>query len=90
MPEQISVTNGRVKIGTGNIITAVLVVVGFAVQWGIFANQIGELTRRITVLEEKIDNRLMSRDEFEKRHAELERRVEVLEEQVRQWHAKQP
>jgi len=72
--------NGR-SIRFQNVLTPILVIIGFAVQWGIFANQISELTRRIGVLEEKIDNRMMSRDEFEKRHAELERRVQQLERQ---------
>lgn len=55
-----------------------------AVQYGIITTQINELTRRVEKIEQKLDDRMMPRDEFEKRHQDLERRVEELRERVQQ------
>jgi len=54
------------------------------VQYGVIVTQVSDLTKRVDRLEQKIDDRMLPREEFEKRHQELERRVEELRERIQQ------
>lgn len=55
-----------------------------AVEYGIMSTQISELGRRVERIEQKLDDRMLPRDEFEKRHQDLEKRFEELREQVQE------
>jgi predicted nuclease with TOPRIM domain len=55
-----------------------------AIQYGVIVTKMSEFERRMEHVEAKIDDKMMTRDEFEKRHQDLERRVEDLRERVQQ------
>lgn len=60
-------------------LTFLLVAAQGFVQYGVITAKMDEYSRRIESLEKKMDDRTLSRDEFEKRHAEVERRLSELE-----------
>lgn len=74
--------NGRFDWRT-ILVTAAIIIGQGAVQYGIISAKMEEYSRRIESLEKKMDDRTLSRDEFEKRHAEVERRIQELERKVR-------
>lgn len=64
--------------------TFALVAAQGLIQYGVIVTQVSELQRRVDRIEGKIDDKMMPRDEFEKRHLELEKRFEELRERVQQ------
>lgn len=54
------------------------------IQYGVITTQVAELNRRVERIEQKMDDKMMPRDEFEKRHQDLVQRVEELRERVQQ------
>lgn len=62
--------------------TGVLLIAQGAIQWGIITTQINELTRRVEKIEQKLDDTMMPRREFEMRHQDLAKEVEDLRERV--------
>ncbi len=64
--------------------TFLLVAGGALVQWGVVVTQVQDMVRRQDRMEMKLDDKMMPRDEFEKRHQELEKRVEELRERVQE------
>jgi predicted nuclease with TOPRIM domain len=64
--------------------TFVMVAAQGLIQYGVIVTQVSELQRRVDRIEQKIDDKMMPREEFEKRHTELERRMEELRERVQQ------
>lgn len=69
--------NGRSKFDWRPLIfSAALVAAGGAVNWGISSATMAEHTRRIELMEKRMEERSMTRDEYERRHEDLARRVE--------------
>lgn len=64
--------------------TAALVAGQGLIQYGVIVTQVSELQRRVDRIEQKLDDKMLPRDEFEKRHQDLERRNEELRERVQQ------
>lgn len=52
------------------------------VGYGVIKTQIEDMARRMERVEQKIDDKMLTRDEFEKRHQDLRREVEDLRERV--------
>lgn len=71
------------------VATFILVAGQGLVQYGVIVTQVGELQRRVDRIEGKIDDKMLPREEFEKRHLELEKRVEELRERVQQMEFQQ-
>jgi dsDNA-specific endonuclease/ATPase MutS2 len=66
-----------------------VVVVGQgAIQYGVIKTNQEELARRMEHVEQKIDDKMEPRDEYEKRHEDLRREVEDLRERVQQLEIK--
>lgn len=55
-------------------------VVQFLIQWGAARQQAKHFSERIDKLEEKIDDNVLPRREYEARHQDLTNRVSTLEE----------
>jgi predicted nuclease with TOPRIM domain len=53
-----------------------------AIQYGVIKTNQEDLARRMERVEGKIDDKMLPRDEFEKRHEDLRRQVEELRERV--------
>lgn len=68
--------------------TFIIVAAQGLVQYGVIVTEVNELTRRMNRMEQKLDDKMLPRDEFEKRHQDLERRFEELRERVQQLELK--
>lgn len=67
------------------IIVVLVMLLGQTVfEYGVMVTQINDLSRRVERIEQKLDDRMLPRDEFEKRHQDLEKRVEDLREREQQ------
>lgn len=49
---------------------------------GIIKTEMAEITRRMERVEQKIDDKMLTRDEFEKRHEDLRKQFEDLRQRV--------
>ena len=52
------------------------------IQYGVVVTKMADLERRMERVEQKIDDKMLTRDEFDKRHEDLRRQVEDLRERV--------
>jgi predicted nuclease with TOPRIM domain len=55
-----------------------------AIQYGVVTTKMSDLERRMERVEQKIDDRMLPREEFEKRHEDLRKLFEELRERVQQ------
>lgn len=84
-PEQPS--NGRLT-WLPFIFSILLVIVSAAVQYGITSTTLSEHTRRIELLEKRMEERSVARDEYERRHEDLQRLVREQEQRIRELERK--
>lgn len=64
--------------------TFLLVAAQGFIQWGVIVTKVDDLERRLERVEAKVDEKFLTREEFEKRHQELQRRVEEQREQIQE------
>lgn len=84
-------TNGRAKFDLRTVIVTAAIVVGQGlVQWGIFSTTLAEHTRhlelqdkQIELMQKRMDERSVAREEYERRHVELQERVREQEIRLR-------
>jgi hypothetical protein len=55
-----------------------------AVQWGVFTSKLEEHGRRLEKIERILEDRSISKDEYERRHDDLSKRVEENKEAIKE------
>ena len=64
--------------------SGILVLGGWAVQWGIISATLNDHSRRLDLIEKRADERTVAREEYERRHEDLLKQVQELRQQIRE------
>jgi hypothetical protein len=79
-------TNGKSRFDWRVVAVSIgLVMAQGLVQWGITSATLLEHSRRIEVIEKRMEERSVAREEYERRHEDLTKRVEELAQQIREF-----
>lgn len=70
------------------IVTGAIVVGQGLIQYGITSTTLAEHTRRIEIMEKRMEERSVARDEYERRHEDLVRQVHEQEIRLRELERK--
>jgi len=81
-------TNGKRFDWRPILVSGAIVLGGWAVQWGITSATLAEHTRRIELLEKRMEERSVAREEYERRHIELQDQVKEQEKRLRELERK--
>lgn len=71
-------------------VTAALIVGQGLVQYGITSTTIADHTRRIELMEKRMEDKSLARDEYERRHNDLQQKVRDNELRLRDLERKRP
>jgi len=73
--------NGRSKFDwRTSIVTVAAVIITAAIQWGVVSAQITDHSRRLDIIEQRMAERYINREEYDHRHDDLIRQLETLRE----------
>jgi hypothetical protein len=73
--------NGKFDWRT-SLVTVVVVIITAAIQWGVLSAQITDHSRRLDLLEHQLSERIVSREEYDRRHDDLIRQLEQVRKEL--------
>lgn len=82
-------TNGGVMLRwmhLGLILTVQILMLGAV--YGSLSFQVADHTRRIDLIEKRMEERILQREEYERRHEDMQKQIDMLREEVkslREW-----